>query len=347
MIRTISSSLVLTIALVFAAGCASTDDGSTPDEKDGNPSASVEAPAVAAAAAEYAPYFYTWGWGNTAYPFTSLVDMKNKGGPSSATLAFVLSNGGCAGTTDIQSHQSDVNAYVSAGGKVKASFGGANGTYLENACTSSTALSNAIVNFVNATGIKDLDFDVEQGGAMTADINTRRGQALASVQSRTGAKVSFTLSAAPRDKWNTPGGVSAAGVDVLKAAVAAGVKISKVNLMTMDYGSYYSSGKKMGDLAVSALTDANTQLRSIISGLSEANAWKMLGATPMIGKNDVQGETFSLDDATILANFARSKSLGLLAFWAINRDQACKTADNALCSGAQSSTFAFHKIFNQ
>ncbi|WP_394840271.1 hypothetical protein LVJ94_25635 [Pendulispora rubella] len=294
---------------------------------------------------EYAPYFYTWGWGNAAYPFTSLVDMKNKGGPSSATLAFVLSNGGCAATTDVQAHQSDVNAFVSAGGKLKVSFGGANGTYLENACGSASAMANVITGYVNATGIKDLDFDVEQAGAMTSQVNALRSAALATVQQQTGARISFTLAATPRDKWNTPGGVNASSLEVLRSALGAGVHIWRVNLMTMDYGSYYSSGKKMGDLAVSALTDANTQLRSLISGLTEAAAYKMLGATPMIGQNDVAGEIFTQDDARILASFARSKSLGLVSFWAINRDQPCRgTTDIALCSTQQSTNFAFHQL---
>lgn len=41
---------------------------------------------------EFAPYFYTWGWGNTAYSFTSLVDLKSQTGLLSVTLAFVLSD---------------------------------------------------------------------------------------------------------------------------------------------------------------------------------------------------------------------------------------------------------------
>jgi Glycosyl hydrolases family 18 len=293
---------------------------------------------------DYAPYFYTWGWGNPAYPFTSLVDLESKSGLSGVTLAFVLSSGGCGASQDIQQHMGDVNGFRSSGGKVKASFGGADGMYLENACGDAGSLAGAIGAFVSQTGIKDLDFDVEQGGAMNAQVNQRRAQALKMVQDQQGIKVAFTLAAFPRDKWNTPGGVTAPSLDVIKAAVQAGVQISHVNLMTMDYGGYYSDGKAMGDLAISALTDANAQLRGVLPALTEAQAYGMLGATPMIGQNDVQSEVFTLADAQSLTAFAKQKHLGLVAFWAINRDQP-GAGSLALYSGVNGGNFDFHHVF--
>lgn len=293
---------------------------------------------------DYAPYFYTWGWGNPAYPFTSLVDLENKSGLRGVTLAFVLSNGGCAATTDAQQHLSDIDAFRATGGRVKASFGGANGTYLESACPDAASLAAAIGAFVDQTQITDLDFDVEQAGAMTAPINARRAQALKAVQDQKGVKVSFTLAAFPRDKWDTPGGVTAASVDVLQAAVQAGVTISHVNLMTMDYGGYFSDGKAMGDLAISAVSDAKAQLQTLLPGLTDAAAYAMLGATPMIGQNDVQSEVFTLADAQALTAFAKQNHLGLISFWAINRDQP-GSGDLGLYSDAQSAAFAFHDVF--
>ena len=292
---------------------------------------------------EYAPYFYTWGWGNTAYPFTGLADLKAKSGVGAVTLAFVLGNGGCKATRDIQDHLADVKAFVASGGHVKASFGGADGTYLEASCADDASLAAAIEQFVDETGITDLDFDVEQGGVMDATTNARRGRALKKAQDAKGIQVAFTLAAFPRDKWGTPGGITAASVEVVKAAVSAGVHISHVNLMTMDYGGYYSTGYKMGDLAVSAVTDAALQLKAIIPGLTDAQAFAMLGATPMIGRNDVSSETFTLDDARILISFARDKKLGLVSFWAINRDQPGSSL--ALSSVVNSRNFEFHEIF--
>jgi hypothetical protein len=292
---------------------------------------------------EYAPYFYTWGWGNTAYPFTGLADLKAKSGLGAVTLAFVLADGGCRATRDVQDHLADVKAFVAAGGRLKASFGGANGTYLEASCSDEASLASAIEKFVDETGITDLDFDIEQAGSMGAAIDTRRARALKRVQDSRAIKVAFTLAAFPRDKWGTPGGITAASVDVVKAAVAAGVRISHVNLMTMDYGGYFSTGYAMGDLAVSAVTDAATQLKAIIPGLTDAQAFAMLGATPMIGRNDVSSETFTLADARTLIAFARDKKLGLVSFWAINRDQPGSSL--ALSSLVNTRNFEFHEIF--
>ncbi|MGZ3451122.1 MAG: carbohydrate-binding protein [Polyangiales bacterium] len=318
---------------------ASSDSGSTPaDTGSGTP------PPPSPGGRELAPYFYSWGWGNPAYPFASLVELKTKSGLGAATIAFVLSDGTCKATRDIQDHAADVKAFTGSGGHLKASFGGADGTYLESACGDSATLAKAIGDFVGETGITDLDFDVEQPPSMTSDVNAKRAAALATVQKEKAIKVAFTLPCTPRDKWDTPGGLNSYALDVVSAAVKAGVVISHVNLMTMDYGGYYSTGYKMGDLAVSAATDTVTQLRKLMPSLSESAAWAMIGITPMIGQNDVSSEMFSLDDAKIVASFAKTKGVGLLAFWAINRDQP-GSGSLGLYSQAQTKTFAFTDAF--
>ncbi|MBI2389444.1 MAG: hypothetical protein HYV09_07590 [Deltaproteobacteria bacterium] len=303
------------------------------------------APPPTVATTDYAPYFYTWGWGNPVYPFTSLVDMFDKTGLDGVTLAFVVSSGGaCTATRGIPNHQADIEAYRAKGGRVKASFGGASGKYLENTCADAASLAAVITAFVDETGITDLDFDVEQAIAMNATINARRAAALLEVQKKRGIQVSFTLAANPR-VGTTAGGITAASVEVVRAALAAGVRVSHVNLMTMDYGTYYSSGRKMGDLAISALTDALAQLKKLIPGLTDAEGWQMLGATPMIGVNDVLSEVFTLADAKTLADFAKAKRLGLVAFWAIQRDQPCAgELDLVLCTGAQTAKYQFHQV---
>ena len=84
---------------------------------------------------ELAPYFPTWTWnGGSGYAYQSLVDLQKASGLDEVTIAFVLSNGGCNTTTDIEDNKSDVDAFVANGGHVKASFGGADGTYIEAKC---------------------------------------------------------------------------------------------------------------------------------------------------------------------------------------------------------------------
>ena len=255
------------------------------------------------------------------------------------TIAFVLSNGGCNTTQDVEDNLSDVKAYIAAGGHVKASFGGADGAYVESKCSSASALASAIEGFVNATGITDLDFDIEQDAMLTDSMNAMRGQALKTVQDAKGIKVAFTLAA------NAPpgGGLTSQGESVVSQALAAGVDVWHVNFMTMDYGDSFG-GKPLGPVVTGTLTDGHAQIMSLVPGISSETAWAMVGVIPMIGKND-DSEVFSLSDAQTVATFAKQNGVGLVSFWSIDRDQVCPSgADYNSCSTVDPSNFAFHKI---
>ncbi len=297
------------------------------------------APTTPTGKTDYAPYFPTWVWGASGYAFTSLTDLQSKAGLNEVTIAFVLSNGGCNTTQDIEQNASDVKAFVAAGGHVKASFGGADGAYVESKCTTAASWAGAIEDFVDATGITDLDFDIEQDAVLTDAVNTMRGQALKMAQDAKGIQVAFTLAANP----SPGGGLTSQGLSVVSHALSAGVKVSHVNLMTMDYGDDFG-GKPLAPVAIGSLTDANAQLLKLDSSLTQAQAWAMLGVIPMIGKND-DSEVFSLADAKTLAAFATTNELGLVSFWSIDRDQVCpKGADFNSCSTVDASNFAFNAI---
>jgi chitinase len=45
--------------------------------------------------------------------------------------------------------------------------------------------------------------------------------------------------------------------------------------------------------------------------------------TPMIGGNDTQGETFTLNDVATVASFATQNKLAGLHFWSLDRDTDC------------------------
>jgi hypothetical protein len=288
---------------------------------------------------DYAPYFPTWVWGASGYAYTGLADLQKKTGLNEVTIAFVLSNGGCNTTQDIEQNASDVQAFIAAGGHVKASFGGADGTYVESQCASASDLATAIEGFVDTTGITDLDFDIEQDPVLTDAVNQMRAEALAMVQQSRHVRVAFTLAADP-----PPGGLTSQGMSVVTNAVTAGVQVWHVNLMTMDYGDSYA-GHPLAPVAEGSLTAANAQLVQAIPGLDTTSAWRMLGVIPMIGKND-DTEVFSLQDATDLTAFARQNRLGLVSFWSIDRDQVCPSgADYNSCSTVDTSDFQFDGIF--
>jgi chitinase len=308
---------------------ARTADARTPDA--GTPDAGAPGPTT-----EYAPYFYTWGWGDRSYAFTSLVEMQAKGGPAAVTLAFVLSGNGCNASTDIQDHLDDVRAYVAAGGHLKASFGGADGTYLEYACSTAGALAGALARFVDDTGITDLDFDLEQGSrSSNVALNRMRAAALKQAQDEKHIRVAFTLPVGP-------GGLEQGSIDIVKAALDAGVSIAFVNGMTMDYGD----GTDLGTTPIQSVDAVARQVRGLLPALSLDQAYRMVGATAMIGKND-DAETFSQGNASTLIDHARATRLGLVSFWAIQRDQKCPAAGNdlGLCSRVNGATFEFNDIF--
>jgi chitinase len=230
-----------------------------------------------------------------------------------------------------------VKAFEAAGGHVKASFGGADGDYVESKCSSASALATAITNFVDATGITDLDFDIEQGPMETDSVNAMRGAALATVQSTKGIKVAFTLPTNP----SPGGGLTSEGKSIVSHAISAGVTVSHVNFMTMDFGDQFG-GSSLAPVVIGALKDGEAQIMSLVPGISSAGAWAMVGATPMIGKND-DSEVFSLADANTLAQFAVANGVGLVAFWSIDRDQP--GSDYNYASTVESTDFAFNTIF--
>jgi chitinase len=300
------------------------------------PPGTADAPPQAAGL-EVAPYFYTWGWGSTTYAFPSLAAMKSAGGPGAVTIAFVLSdNNQCKASTEVIDNLDDVKAYVAAGGHVKASFGGADGKYLESACGDADSLATAMSDWVTATGVTDLDFDIEQGTATSnPTINAMRATALAKVQAAKGIHVAFTLPV-------NPDGLDDLGKAVVQSALDAGVTISYVNVMTMDYGA---GAGDLGQVAIGSADATAKQLVQMEPGLALADAYKQVGATPMIGTND-DGHVFSLANATAHATWAQQHHLGLLAFWAIQRDEKCTGGtDLDRCSGVNDTTFQFANVF--
>jgi chitinase len=83
----------------------------------------------------------------------------------------------------------------------------------------------------------------------------------------------------------------------------------------------------MADEAELALTALHQQILSAYGAagppLSDADGWKLVGATPMIGQNDIADEVFGLDDARQLVSFAQLHQVGRLSMWSANRDQWC------------------------
>ncbi|MFF9396291.1 cellulose binding domain-containing protein [Streptomyces griseoluteus] len=293
------------------------------------------------AAAGFAPYVDT-----SLYPAFDLLGTADATGVKNFNLAFVTDGGGCTpkwgGVSDLTADgvAAQIGALRAKGGDVRVSFGGASGSELATTCSSADALAAAYGKAVDAFKLTKVDFDVEGGALPNTAANTKRAQAIAKLQAaHPDLNVSYTLPVMPE-------GLTQDGVNLLADAKANGVRVDGVNIMAMDYGPAYSGD--MGDYAIQAATATQAQIKGVLA-LSEDDAWKTVGVTPMIGVNDVATEIFKVDDAGQLVDFAKSKGIGSLSMWSGTRDKSCdggtKPTADATCSSITQDKFAFSKAF--
>jgi hypothetical protein len=269
----------------------------------------------------------------------SLQQLAAGSGLKSFTMAFVTS-AGCKASwfnafdprTGAFSDQ--IDAIRKAGGDVKISFGGATGTELAQACTDVNALQAEYQAVVSAYNLTFMDLDIEGTAVADAVSVSRRSAALAALQKRNpGLKVSLTLPVLPE-------GLTQDGLNVVKSARDAGVNLDLVNIMAMDYGR---STQDYGNLAIQAAKSTAAQLKGLL-GVSDAQSFRMLGVTPMLGKNDDQG-TFAQSDANDVVAFANANHVGYMSFWEANRDKNACNGALFQCTNVPQSPFEFSKIF--
>ncbi|MCW2914288.1 MAG: uncharacterized protein JWN52_2356 [Actinomycetia bacterium] len=275
-----------------------------------------------------------------AWPTPSLTAMSAASGLKSFTLAFITASGCKAMWFNAydprQAWAKDqIDAIRAAGGDVKISFGGASGVELAQACTDVTSLYNEYNAVVNAYALQHIDLDIE-GAAVADPVSvTRRSQALARLQqTHPDLKVSLTLPVLPTGLDNN-------GFATLKAAHDAGVNLDVVNVMAMDYNQ--SSGD-YGDKALQAAQSTFDQIKSLWPSKTDAQLWRMVGVTPMLGQND-DGGIYNQDDARQLVTYAKGKHLGVLAFWEMTRDRNACTGPLYNCTNVPQSPYEFSKIF--
>ena len=293
----------------------------SPSQSPATPSPSASSGAPSAGAAGFAPYVDT-----SLYPPFNLVSTAEATGVKQFNLAFVVAggSGGCTpewgGVTAIGDDPvaSQIAALRAIGGDVRISFGGQDGSELAQTCTSVSQLEAAYQDVISGYDVNKIDFDIEGAAVDDTAANALRDQALVALQARDpGLQVSFTLPV-------LPSGLPADEDAVLTGAVQAGVDISAVNVMAMDYGDGAApdpSGQ-MGTFAIDAATATDAQVASAL-GISDAAAWSKVAVTPMIGVNDTSDEIFTVANAQQLVAFAAGKHLAWLSMWSGGRDQEC------------------------
>jgi hypothetical protein len=132
----------------------------------------------------------------------------------------------------------------------------------------------------------------------------------------------------------------------LQNAVADGARIATVNLLTFDY--YLGTQQDMVADTESAAAGLFSQLQSLYPTAPARQLWHMIGVTEMPGIDDFgTDETFSTANAVTILNWARHQGIGLISFWALQRDNGgCPGTKGAgACSGVTQPTWYFSHVF--
>jgi len=274
-----------------------------------------------------------------AWPTPVLTDMATAGNLKSFTLAFVTAVGCRASWFNAFDPRTawardQVDAIRARGGDVKISFGGASGQELAQACTTVSAVQAEYQAVVSAYALRYIDFDIEGAAIADTAANNRRSQAMKGLQAANpNLRISLTLPVLPE-------GLTADGLAVVRSARDAGVTLDVVNVMAMDY---YRTGD-YGEFAVQAANSTFAQLKTLYPGKTDAQVWRMVGVTPMLGQND-DGRIYDQNDARQLVTFAGGRHLGLLAFWEETRDRNACNGALFMCTNIPQAPYEFSKIF--
>ena len=202
------------------------------------------------------------------------------------------------------------------GGDITISVGGQLGKAPWVVSNSEQKLYEMYKDIIETYSITRLDLDIEESnqGEYENQINAK---AIKRIQDETNVKIILTIPIMP-DGWKEK------QLKVINAYLDAGVDITLINSMTMCYGYGVYDSEDYGDASIRAMESANKQLIELYKQrgitLSEAEAYKKMGATVSLGYESLLYPTFTPAMASKVATHAKQKSYGMLSFWSVGRD---------------------------
>jgi chitinase len=268
---------------------------------------------------------------------TALVNDLTANGGKAVTLAFATGECGSenwGGVPGAAMAAANLPLLKQSGVKYILSTGGAAGSF---SCGSDAGMAT-FINRWASSGLIGIDFDIEAGqsqqvisdliqrikAAHAAFPNLRFSLTLATLANNSGASTAVSLGGSAPDSFNYYGDLT---MNAVKSTLGFNGSASTwpsyvtVALMTMDYGApspgvcVVSGGNcQMGQSALQAAYNLHDHWGVPFSGIE---------LTPMIGGNDTAGETFTLSDADLVAQFAISKGLAGVHYWSYDRDVDC------------------------
>jgi chitinase len=325
---------------------------------------SKETPAASAksdAIPVYSPYVDVTN--TPTYPF----QLPSSNPVSSVYLAFVVSDTeepctpswGTFYTLDSAEQGLDLDARTAQlrgqGGSVMISYGGEANTELAVDCIDPARLQQAYLEPIQRYHAKAIDLDIEGASLADTGANARRATAIAAVQKE------FAAEKKPLKVWMTlpvsSHGLTPEGIAAVQAMLKKKVELAGVNAMTMDFGPGEGASHDMLGTIERALVATQGQVQSLwrAAGLpnSPSAAWGHVGATPMLGVNDVTAERFTTKDARELAKFVKERGIPRVSAWSLNRDSQCGGAFAKVgelsntCSGVVQKPLEFTHIFSE
>lgn len=262
------------------------------------------------------PYHFSWViWGSYNHNNNiKSLEAAYGAGVRNAVYAFVIDN---ERTGDFYGNLNDIKKFISLGGKLRVSFGGASGILFDETKTDYNSLYAIYKNIINQSGVTDFDFDIEGHNLGKWDADARRNNVLVGLQKEfPKLLVSFTLAC-------DQNGLSQDSIRVLRDAVNKGVIISCVNVMLMDNG-WSDSGRS----SVEGVISLAKQLSSLFPQKSSDQINKMIGACFMIGQND-DASKFTLENAKFVVDYFNSiGGIGYISYWGLQRDVKSTPSDN-------------------
>lgn len=316
-------------------------------------------------AAKHDPWFaaYVDVTSTPTYQFEQLGSTSTK----NAILSFIVSSPddpciptwGGAYTLDEANSNLDLDRRIARlqqqGGNIAISFGGLLNDEIALKCKDTDRLLKAYQLVIDRYKVDTIDLDLENSGLTDLEAAKRRSEVIAELQSlyRSNGKslaVWVTLPVAPQ-------GLTEDGTNAVEALLKGGVDLAGLNVMTMNYSSSREEGQTMHEASQEALKQAHRQLGILYQkagvDLNSTTLWTKIGATPMIGQNDVPEEVFTTEDAKKLNLFAQSNGIGRMSMWSVNRDVPCgenyvdtKVVSDS-CSGVNSEKFSYSIALSQ
>lgn len=251
-----------------------------------------------------------------------------------------------------------INSYLASGGTVIPSFGGyiadSWGCNISQTATDLPHVIAADQKVIDETHATTVDYDIE--GALQYDTTHLAidAQAFKVLQQKNpGLQVTLTLPATNSGDATT---LTAAARGAYEIFASAGVKITRLNAMAMDYGAwnYQTYGTDMlknAELVAEGVHDfLKDQPQN--AGAPDAQVWSQVGIVQLIGAQDVDSVSspyqslatnpqFSLQDAAGLRTYALAKGLGEISIWSSTKDRPAPVGWTYAQWAAQSSQYAW------